>query len=228
MNAIILDTETNTLHGLPIEIAHVPFTFMNGEARIFGDRAFEQRYTCNQPISHAAMAVHHILETDLVGMPFYKSFQLPQGVEYIIGHNIDYDLAAIAQCGIDTTNIKAICTLALAREAWPTAESHNISALIYMLMEGSVIARQRLREAHNAKADVMLTAFILKSITRELNITNLEDLYLASENARIPKIMPVGKYKGTPIKNLPADYVAWFLKQSDVKPFLRKALENRG
>ena len=225
MNAFILDTETNTLNGLPIEIAHVPFAFMNGEARIYADQAFEQRYSCGQPISYGAMAVHHILESDIVDMPSFKTYVLPEGMEYIIGHNIKYDIDVIERCGVDVSKLKPICTLALARHVWPDAGAHNISALTYMLMEGSDIARQRLRDAHNAKADIMLTGFILKSIIRELNIQDLESLYLESEQAKIPKVMPIGKYKGQSITTLPSDYVAWFLRQSDVDPYLRKALE---
>ena len=225
MNAYILDTETNTLNGLPIEIAHVPFAFVNGEARIYADQAFEQRYSCGQPISYGAMAVHHILESDIVDMPSFKTYALPEGMEYIIGHNIKYDIDVIERCGIDVSKLKPICTLALARHVWPDAGAHNIPALTYKLMEGTDIARQRLRDAHNAKADIMLTGFILKSIIRELNIQDLESLYLESEQAKIPKVMPIGKYKGQPIKTLPSDYVAWFLRQSDVDPYLRKALE---
>ncbi|APV34811.1 3'-5' exonuclease [Acinetobacter soli] len=225
MNAVILDTETNTLNGLPIEIAYVPFDLKGGSASIYADQAFEQRYSCGQPVSFAAMAVHHILESDLVDMPSCKTFQLSDQIEYICGHNIKYDIDAITRSGVDISNIKPICTLALARIVWPAAEAHNISALTYMLMEGNDIARKKLREAHSAKADVMLTGFILKSIIRELDIQDLESLYLASEDAKIPKLMPVGKYKGQSIKKLPSDYVSWFLRQSDVDPYLRIALE---
>lgn len=225
MNAFILDTETNTLNGLPIEIAYVPFDLKDGSASIYADQAFEQRYSCGQPISYGAMAVHHILESDIVDMPSFKTFTLPEGIQYIIGHNIKYDIDVIERCGIDISKLKPICTLALARQVWNDADAHNISALTYKLMEGNEIARQRLREAHNAKADVMLTGFILKSIIRELDIQDIESLYLASEDAKIPKKMPVGKYKGQPIKNLPSDYVSWFLRQSDVDPYLRLALE---
>jgi exodeoxyribonuclease X len=50
--------------------------------------------------------------------------------------------------------------------AWPNAEAHNISALIYMITTGSDKARQRLRDAHNAKADILLTATILKRFAK--------------------------------------------------------------
>lgn len=91
------------------------------------------------------MAVHHILESDLENQPHYKTFKLPDTTTYIIGHNIDYDIAAIARCGVDVSHIKPICTLALARKTWPDAEAHNISALIYMISQGSSKARELLK-----------------------------------------------------------------------------------
>ncbi|AOA58182.1 3'-5' exonuclease [Acinetobacter larvae] len=225
MKAIILDTETHSLNGLPVEIAYVPFQLENGNASMFADQCFDEFYSVGEPISYGAMAVHHIIESDIADKPSYKTFELPGDVEYIIGHNVDYDIAAIQRCGIDTANIKAICTLALARKAWPSAEAHNLSALLYMLMNGSDLARQKLRNAHNAKHDVLMTGFILKSIVRELSIQSIEDLYAVSEVARIPTTITFGKHKGLPISSLPADYKAWLLGKSDIDPYLRKALE---
>ncbi|RZG71874.1 3'-5' exonuclease [Acinetobacter wuhouensis] len=224
MNAIILDTETHDLKGLPIEIAYVPFQLANGEASIYADQAFDEYYSINAKINFGAMAVHHILESDIAGKPFYTTFKLPDDVQYIIGHNIDYDIEAISKCGVNTKPLKAICTLALARKVWPH-EAHNISALTYMLLEGSDIARQKLRSAHNAKQDVLLTGFILKSIIRALNIQTIEELYEASESARIPTIISFGKHKGTEIKFLPPDYKRWLCNQPDVDPYLVKALK---
>ena len=112
MQAIILDTETHTLNGLPIEIAYAPIEIENGKLSLDKKQIFDQLYQVGQPISYAAMAVHHILESDLVGQPFYNEFQLPTQTTYIIGHNVDYDIAAIARCGVDVSQLKPICTLA--------------------------------------------------------------------------------------------------------------------
>lgn len=65
MNALILDTETHDLDGLPIEIAHVPFYFYQDAPHVEGSMLFDEYFSIDQPISHAAMAVHHILESDL-------------------------------------------------------------------------------------------------------------------------------------------------------------------
>ncbi|ENW07555.1 putative quorum-sensing-regulated virulence factor [Acinetobacter beijerinckii] len=227
MQTIILDTETHTLNGLPIEIAYASIEIENGKLSLDKKKIFDQLYQVGQPISFAAMAVHHILESDLADQPFYKEFKLPSETTYIIGHNVDYDIAAIARCGVDTSKLKPICTLALARHVWEDAEAHNISALIYLISKGSEKAREMLKGAHRADADIILTANILMHIIHQLNIENIEQLYIASEQARIPKSITFGKHKGTSIQDLPADYIQWLLRQDDLDPYLRKALENK-
>ncbi len=55
-------------------------------------------------------------------------------------------------------------------------------------------------------------------------VTTFEALYLASEDARLPTVMPYGKHKGVPIAQVPMDYRAWLLKQPDVDEYLIAAL----
>lgn len=226
MQAIILDTETHTLNGQPIEIAYAPIEIHDSKLTLDKTKIFDQLYSVDEPISFAAMAVHHILESELVGQPHYSTFSLPQETTYIIGHNIDYDIRAIEKCGVDTGNIKAICTLALARLVWPDAEAHNISALIYMISKGSEKAREMIKKAHRADMDIILTANILMHEIHHLNIQSIEELYNKSEEARIPRSINFGKHRGTAIVDLPADYKQWLLRQEDLDPYLRKALEN--
>ena len=226
MQAIILDTETHTLNGQPIEIAYAPVDIVDHKINLDKSRLFDQLYSCDEPISFAAMAVHHILESDLDGMPHYTSFKLPAETTYIIGHNIDYDIRALEKCGVDSSHIKAICTLALARRVWPDAEAHNISALIYMITKGSERAREMIRKAHRADMDIILTANILMHIVHHLKISSIEELYQVSEDARVPRTINFGKHRGSAIADLPSDYVQWLLRQDDLDPYLRKALEN--
>ncbi|AUX84778.1 MULTISPECIES: DUF3820 family protein [Acinetobacter] len=226
MQAIILDTETHTLNGQPIEIAYAPIEVENGKLTLDKSKLFDQLYCVDEPISFAAMAVHHILESDLIDRPHYSTFILPTDTQYIIGHNVDYDIRAIEKCGVDTSSIKAICTLALARRVWPDAEAHNISALIYMISKGSEKAREMIKKAHRADMDIILTANILMHIVHQLNINSIEELYAASEDARIPRSINFGKHRGTNITDLPADYIQWLLRQDELDPYLRKALEN--
>lgn len=224
MNAVVLDTETNKINGYPIEISYSPCMFKDAVLNVMHDQNFDEYFSCPEPISIGAMAVHHILETDLINKPSYETFRLPEGVAYIIGHNIDYDIQAIKLCG-PSIDVKGICTLALARMVWPDLETHNLTSLYYMITEDKEKARRWLRNAHNAKWDIFFTGELLKVIVEKIAAKDMASLYLMSELARIPRVMAFGKHKGVAIKKLPSDYVTWLLRQDELDPYLRKALK---
>lgn len=223
MNALILDTETHDLNGYPIEIAYAPCSFEQGVLVINQGEVFDEYFSCPEPIALGALATHHILETDIAEKPSFDTFRMPQGVQYLIGHNIDYDIKAIQKCQPDFT-VKGICTLALCRMVWPELP-HTLSAMYYHVMDDLELARKHLRHAHNAKADIYFTGVILKTLVEQLGIKDMNSLYIMSEIARIPKYITFGKHKGTAIKELDPSYVTWLLRQDDLDPYLRKAIE---
>ncbi|UIP93980.1 3'-5' exonuclease [Acinetobacter johnsonii] len=223
MNALILDTETHDLNGYPIEIAYAPCSFEQGVLVINHGEVFDEYFSCPEPIALGALATHHILETDIAEKPSFDTFKMPQGVQYLIGHNIDYDITAIQKCQPDFT-VKGICTLALCRMVWPELP-HTLSAMYYHVMDDLELARKHLRHAHNAKADIYFTGVILKTLVEQLGIKDMNSLFIMSETARIPKYITFGKHKGTAIKDLDSGYVSWLLKQPDLDPYLRKAIE---
>ena len=222
MNALILDTETHDLNGYPIEIAYAPCSFEQGVLVINQKQVFDEFFSCPEPIALGALATHHILETDIAEKPSFDTFRMPQGVQYLIGHNIDYDIKAVQKCQPDFT-VKGICTLALCRMVWPELP-HTLSAMYYHVMDDLELARKHLRHAHNAKADIYFTGVILKTLVEQLGIKDMNSLFIMSESARIPKYITFGKHKGTAIKDLDSGYVSWLLKQPDLDPYLRKAL----
>jgi exodeoxyribonuclease X len=214
--AIIFDTETTGKNEAKmIEAAWIQLDSINPFAT---SSSFNQRYNPGKPIEFGALATHHILDEELIDCPSSESFELPQGLEYLIGHNIDYDWNIIGQ-----PNIKRICTLALSRRVWPTLDSHTQSALFYFLSRST--AREVLKNAHSALADVKICVVILENACKALNILTMEDLYSASEVARIPSHMTFGKHKGMPITDIPRDYKTWLLNQDNIDSYLKKALE---
>lgn len=223
MNALILDTETHDLNGYPIEIAYAPCSFEQGVLVINQGEVFDEYFSCPEPIALGALATHHILETDIAEKPSFDTFKMPQGVQYLIGHNIDYDIKAIQKCQPDFT-VKGICTLALCRMVWPELP-HTLSAMYYHVMDDLELARKHLRHAHNAKADIYFTGVILKTLVEQLGIKDMNSLFIMSESARIPKYITFGKHKGAAIKDLDPSYVTWLLRQGDLDPYLRKAIE---
>lgn len=222
MSALILDTETHDLNGYSIEIAYAPCSFEQGVLVINQGEVFDEYFSCPEPIALGALATHHILETDIAEKPSFDTFKMPQDVQYLIGHNIDYDIKAIQKCQPDFT-VKGICTLALCRMVWPELP-HTLSAMYYHVMDDLELARKHLRHAHNAKADIYFTGVILKTLVEQLGIKDMNSLNIMSETARIPKYITFGKHKGTAIKELDPSYVTWLLRQDDLDPYLRKAL----
>lgn len=220
---LIIDTETHKLHGAPIEIAHMQCSFQDGVLfTCEKEFVYDEYFSCDEPISLGAMAVHHILDCDIEHKPHFKTFRLPAGTTHLIGHNIDYDIRAIKECD-PTINVKAICTLALSRMAWPELDSHSLSALYYFINSDKHGARKHLRKAHNAKADIYFTSVVLQAICEKLAIKDLVSLYILSETARIPTVMPFGKHRGEVISELSPSYLNWIINESDSDQYLKKA-----
>ena len=177
-----------------------------------------QRYNPGKPISLGALATHHIMDEELVNCPSSSTFQLHPDTKYIIDHSVDFDWEAIGK-----PQVKRICTLALARSLWPNLDSHTQSALLYHFERTT--AREQLRDAHSALADVWICSKILGQIIDRLHPNSLDALWEMSEKARVPTIMPFGKHKGELISQVPSDYKQWMLRQDNVSEYLRKALE---
>lgn len=184
----------------------------------------------DRAISYGAMAVSHITPEDVDG---YLSHQevvpqyLPVGEAYIIGHNVDFDIQVAANAGVDVSQYKAICTQALARNLLTDTDSHSLGALMYFIYPDR--ARQYCRNAHDAGYDVTFTLWLLEYICEKMKITSMEQLHLASEQARIPTIMPIGNdHKGKLIADMAKDpkdrgFLRWVVKTIKDKPYLVEA-----
>ena len=229
MTAFIFDTETHKLHGDIIEVAAMEACFweLSGRKEFLPTMfEYQKRFKPSEPIGLGAMAVHHIVDEDLVKCPSFTKFQMPKDdVKYLIGHNIDYDIAAINRAGTETNGIKAICTLAMARYMWPTLEAHNLTALAYHISSDRRATRRGLRNSHSALTDCKTTFSLVARIIREKNITSLEDLWEFSEQARYPTHIFYGKYKGWAIKDMDDYDIGWLLQRTD-EPYLRISLQN--
>jgi len=220
--AIIFDTETTGITDPEIIEAawvepHSVKGFMINESK----STFYSRFKPSKPISLSAMAVHHIKDEDLDNCEPSSSFSLPDDVDYLIGHNVDFDWAAAGK-----PDVKRICTLALSRYLWPELESHNQSAMLYFLERDH--AREFLEgKAHSALHDVQNCMIILEHIVSKLgDVDSWGTLWKHSEIARVPTVMPFGKHKGSAIKDIPSDYRRWLLNQPDIDPYLIKALQS--
>lgn len=221
MTAIIFDSETTGLkdpqmvEGAYLKLGSIQFLDVTEE--------FLQRYKPSKPIELGALATSHIYDEELVDCPPHTDFALPDGTTYIIGHNVDYDWGVIGQ-----PDVKRICTQALSRALWPDADSHSQSAMIYLHYRE--FARGLLQNAHAALDDVLNCRRLLVKILEEIALRNgaavfsFEDLWMISEEARVPTVMRSGKFKGTKVSEIPGWHRKWLLEQPGTDPYLIKAL----
>lgn len=187
---------------------------------------FEQRYKPSRRIGLGAMAVHHILPSELEDCPPSSQFVLPADVEYIVGHNVDFDWQAAGR-----PDVKRICTDAMARYVWPDADSYSQSALLYYVLGPKPSTRRLLKDAHSALADVTNNVLLLEKILDERpEIETWSQLYAYSEACRIPRVMPIGEKQG--VKGMTLDeavdydpgFCEWCLRQAFIDEYLKTGL----
>lgn len=241
MTAYIIDTETTGWEGVDNEVIELAIIkpesrFPAGLQQTRGicepyDAIFYGRFKPRGRISFKAMSIHHILPQELVAESpsvLAKGY-LPTDLQYMIGHNVDYDWEALGK-----PPCKRICTLAISREIWPGNDGHSLGCLGYHLSTDLAVMREALQQAHSASADCELTFGVLRAQLEQpalAHVASWEDLYQFSEEARIPKIWPFGKFEGKTIREADNGYLFWCLRQAEMDPYVhvacRRALDGK-
>lgn len=226
MLSIIMDTETTDKEPKTCEVVEAAYREFSFDP-LPQPKQFRSLYGHLWPIKYGALAAHHILPEELIGLPTFDKDRFAGEVSaatYWIGHNIDFDWTAVGA----PQQPKRICTLAMARDLWPQLDSHTLTSLVYFTQGASKETRERLRSAHSALADVIFCEEILRVIIAEKSLTTMEQLYAYSEEARIPKIMTFGKFKGEPVENVDRGYANWYRRQPEPDPYLLQAFRRVG
>jgi exodeoxyribonuclease X len=222
--ALLVDTETTNADddGEVIELALAWWPQID---RAPGALEVE-RFQPQRAIKHGAMATHHIIPADLVACRPSTCAALPIAADFMIAHNVDFDWRMLGS----PPAIKRICTLALARLAWPTLDNHQLGTVIYSLYPPEA-ARDFLRNAHAAGDDVINLARVVRALVDHFGARSFAHLYELSEDARVPRYITFGKHKPKageppkPIAELPRDYREWMLRQPDMDPYMKIAIE---
>lgn len=219
--ALVLDTETDQGHDpLPIQVATLdPITH----------EEWMQYFNSGRPISPITTQVHGITDQDVAGLAAFdlRQFDVP---EYLIAHNATFDWRVIGR-----PQTKLICTVKLARLAFPHWKSYRQSSCIEQIFEsygedGRQQAAALTAKAHDALGDVRMCVLIYKVCCEQLQLDyqDFERVYQLLQHHAKSKprtsytkrhsltdqgalTMPFGKYKGVEISQIPKGYVRWLL-----------------
>jgi len=223
MTCYIIDTETTTSDRDRLEIIELAFLEMYDIGSV-STLAITKRFKPTGAIDFGALATHHILPEELNDCPPSSHAALPPDAEYIIGHNVDFDWAALG-----SPPVRRICTMAMARAVWPTLDSHKLGALVYKVNGVTANTTEYLRDAHSAGADCFYCNTVLNGIlTTRPEIQTIHQLWLFSQECRIPKVMTFGKYKDQPVEAVDRGWVSWYRRQNDTDPYLIEAFDRLG
>lgn len=186
------------------------------------DHLHNSRYRPEKPITHGAMAVHHILPHELTNSPPSSNCHLPEGTTHLVGHSIDTDWEALGS----PADVKRICTHAMATHVWPNASGYSQGALIYMILGEIEETRLLVRAAHRAADDVMMNRILLKEILRlHPELVTWTQLWEFSEECRIPITCPLKRWEGVKLADMDDGAISWCLGQSWLSPYFRVGLQ---
>lgn len=224
---ICLDCETTGLDAVAdrvIEVAVMKFTLNEVIDQ------FESLIDPERPISESSMKIHHISDEMVRDKPKICDV-LPRLLEIIgsypiVGHGIKFDVELIA-LACEASGVKhqlrynkLVDTLRLAR----LYGESPINSLEVLRKHFNVPEEG----AHRAMSDVIVNTEVFKHLSRKFK--SLHEIFLALDRPILMKVMPLGKHKGRPIKELPLDYLRWAANKDfdqDLLFSLRSELKRR-
>lgn len=203
---ICIDCETTGLdpkEDRVIEVAVMHFSLNE----IFAN--FESLIDPECAIPQDSIAIHHINQDMVSGKPKI-SHVIPDLLKLInnhiiIGHGVAFDIECIANAA-DRAGIshrlrsnKSIDTLRMARHYGesPTNSLEQLRQHFNIQYEG----------AHRAMSDVIVNREVFKFLSKPYK--SLDHLFQTLSKPILLKMMPLGKHKGRPIKEIPLQYLLW-------------------
>lgn len=207
-----------------IEIAAAKFTF---------DGIIESREDLINPgisIPQHTIEIHHITDDMVQGKPsmgaVLKEYLDFIGDHIVVGHAIPFDLtlldAEAKRAGKNTNLLKQrhLDTLRLARlyGESPTNSLESLRKHFNIKAEG----------AHRAMSDVTVNIEVFKRLSKKFKTT--EEMLKRLQKPIALKLMPLGKHKGRPFREVPVEYLRWAANQSfdqDLLFSLRSELKKR-
>jgi len=197
------------------------------------------------PISIEAMEVHNITPDLIADKGLYdetdfslKVVQYNQKENYLIAHNISFDLAMLEKEGFEN-NYTLIDTLRCAKHLLPQSPNHRLQYLRYALELYQIEQEEAQKlnitiKAHDAIGDVLVMKLLLSKLvllTQE-NFPGVNPMQKLAELTQTPVLMKTfkfGKYKDREIAeviNEDRSYIQWMRGNLDLDEDMQFTLDH--
>lgn len=207
---ICLDCETTGLDPFQdriVEVAVTRFTLNSTLAE------FETLIDPQMAISETSISIHHITPEMVAGKPTIDKV-LPEilyliGNHIIVGHGIGFDIELLInaaerhQIPCTLKNNRSLDTLRMARFYGESP----INSLEHLRKHFNIESEG----AHRAMSDVIVNIEVFKYLAKRFKTT--DQIFDALSRPIMFKLMPLGKYKGRPLKEIPIEYLLWAARQ---------------
>jgi DNA polymerase III subunit epsilon len=203
---VCIDCETTGLDPKEdriIEVAAARFTLKETLTQ------FESLIDPERTIPESSIVIHQITQDMVLNKPTIDKV-LPElleliGKHIIIGHGVGFDIELIAnaadRAGIPHTlrSNSSLDTLRMARlyGESPTNSLEKLREHFNIPLEG----------AHRAMNDVIVNCDVFRFLAQRYK--TIEQLFDVLSRPIKMKIMPLGKHKGRPLKEVPLQYLQW-------------------
>jgi len=167
------------------------------------------------PISPETMAVHHIIDADVAGAPFWKDAASPVlrpegGVQALAAHRAAFEQRYCTPR--HTGGTPWICTWKCALRLWPQLSGFSNQMLRYQRMPEGLVRELGL-PAHRALPDAYVTAHHLRDMLNEASLEQL--LAWSREPGLLPRV-PAGPDRGKPWDRLSVEALQAFVQGRDL------------
>lgn len=172
-------------------------------------KTFERLLNPGCPIPPETTAIHNITDAMVASAPTFgqvveEFMTFCEGNVILIAHNNDsFDIhfmrEEFARCGKPMPAWKFLDSLKWSRRYRPDLPRHTLQ---FLRESYGIVANN----AHRALDDVIVLHKVFSQMIDDISI---HDAFMLLNRPRALHHMPFGKHQGTPIKNLPKDYVAW-------------------
>jgi DNA polymerase III alpha subunit (gram-positive type) len=183
-----------------------------------------------KPIEKEAAAVHGITEEQVRNMPddqvamwmvkvLIESFAVhPSYLVTFNGYNFDIPIFAKCLGLVEPVALPQIDVLRFARHYFPEVRGAEGGKTLGELYQ--VFLAKPLVSAHDAATDVIATLDLLEAMRIRAGVT-LEQLANEQRQPKPYVIMPLGKYTGVPVDEVPKSWASYMSMKSDLDADLR-------